>query len=303
MKELETDLLIVGGSTGGVAAALGASLNGIRVIMTEQYDWIGGQLTSQCIPPDENEWIEHSGGTQRYRNFRTAVRNYYKKFLPLNKSALANEKLNPGQGWVSRICMLPGIAHQTLQQMLIGPITTGKLTIFNNTIPISADLKDSNSAKVRSVTVKSLLTGEMTTIKAKYFIDGTDLGELLPLTKTEYVTGAESQKQTGELHAVTGDAEPENVQGFTWCFPMGYDDRKGANHIIDKPEMYEYWRDFIPPVHPPYVGKLLSWVDAHPLTLEPRQMTLFPDTAFTKKTNAASALDLQANSKQRSLHG
>ncbi len=39
------------------------------------------------------------------------------------------------------------------------------------------------------------------TIKAKYFLDATDLGDLLPLTQTDYVTGAESQADTGEPNA------------------------------------------------------------------------------------------------------
>ncbi len=43
MKEMQADILVVGGGLGGVAAALGAARAGKRVIMTEEYDWIGGQ--------------------------------------------------------------------------------------------------------------------------------------------------------------------------------------------------------------------------------------------------------------------
>mgnify|MGYP001332778283 FL=1 len=41
-KELKVDILIVGGSLGGCTAT---SL-GKKVVMTEETDWIGGQLTS-----------------------------------------------------------------------------------------------------------------------------------------------------------------------------------------------------------------------------------------------------------------
>ena len=57
MKEMRTDILVVSGGLGGVAAALGAARSGKRVIMTEEYDWIGGQLTSQAVPPDEHSWV------------------------------------------------------------------------------------------------------------------------------------------------------------------------------------------------------------------------------------------------------
>ena len=50
-RELACDVAVIGGGTGGCAAALGALRNGMQVIMTEETDWIGGQLTSQaCLP-------------------------------------------------------------------------------------------------------------------------------------------------------------------------------------------------------------------------------------------------------------
>src|SRR5690606_24164266 len=44
--ELSADVVIIGGGLGGCAAALAALRNGLRVVMTEPTDWIGGQLTS-----------------------------------------------------------------------------------------------------------------------------------------------------------------------------------------------------------------------------------------------------------------
>ena len=53
MQEIEADIAIIGGGTGGVAAALAALRSGRRVVLTEQYAWLGGQFTSQAVPPDE----------------------------------------------------------------------------------------------------------------------------------------------------------------------------------------------------------------------------------------------------------
>jgi len=76
--ELEADLVIVGGGVGGCAAALAAARNHLRVIMTEETDWIGGQLTQQAVSlPDENEWIETVGGTLSYLNLRKCARDVY----------------------------------------------------------------------------------------------------------------------------------------------------------------------------------------------------------------------------------
>src|SRR6476469_6913920 len=78
-RELNADVAVIGGGTGGCAAALGALRNGLRVILTEETDWIGGQLTSQAVPPDEHRWIEAFGSTDSYRSFRTGVRDYYRR--------------------------------------------------------------------------------------------------------------------------------------------------------------------------------------------------------------------------------
>jgi len=52
---------------GGVAAALAAADRGARVVLSEETDWLGGQLTSQAVPLDEHPWIEDFGCTARYR--------------------------------------------------------------------------------------------------------------------------------------------------------------------------------------------------------------------------------------------
>src|SRR5512140_3299114 len=52
--------------------------NGMRVVLAEETDWIGGQLTSQAVPPDEHPYIESFGCTQAYREYRNAVRDYYR---------------------------------------------------------------------------------------------------------------------------------------------------------------------------------------------------------------------------------
>src|SRR6188768_3924910 len=76
-KELDADLIVIGGGIGGCAAALAAVRNGLRVILAEETDWIGGQLTQQAVPPDEHPWIEIFGATRSYREFRSQIRDYY----------------------------------------------------------------------------------------------------------------------------------------------------------------------------------------------------------------------------------
>ena len=81
-RTYEADVIIAGAGLGGFAATMAALRNGLSVILTEETDWIGGQLTQQGLScPDEHPWIETHGATQMYRDFRTAVREYYLKNL------------------------------------------------------------------------------------------------------------------------------------------------------------------------------------------------------------------------------
>ena len=64
----------------------------------------------------------------------------------------------------------------------------------------------------------------------------------MPLGRVEYVSGAESQAETGEPHAVPDESQPDNVQGLTWCLAMGYNPE--GSRVIDELEEYQKWRDY-----------------------------------------------------------
>lgn len=272
-KEFRADLVIIGGGLGGCAAALAAARNGLRVIMTEETDWIGGQLTSQAVPPDENQWIETHGGTKSYQELRTKIRDYYRRNFPLTETARANPVLNPGNGSVSRLCHEPRVALAVLNEMLAPYVASARVEILLRTVPIAAAV---TGDKVEAVRVRSLESGNEFNLIAPLFADATETGELLPLTKTEYVTGAEAQKDTGEPHAKP-EYQPQNMQAFTCCFAMEY--LHGEDHTIEKPRDWAFWRDYVPPIQPPWPGKLLSLIYSNPITLEPRDYGFNPEKA------------------------
>jgi hypothetical protein len=266
--EVPCDVAIIGGSVGGCAAALAAARNGMRVILAESTDWLGGQLTSQAVPPDEHPWIEQFGSTASYRAYRNAVRDYYRKHYPLTDAARAQVNLNPGNGGVSRLTHEPRVSLAVLENMLAPYQSTGSLTILLEHVPESAT---TSGDRVTSVTLRDIRQARTRTITAKYFLDATELGDLLPLTKTEFVTGAESRAQTGELHAAE-TAQPANNQSFTFCFAM--DHLAGEDHTIEKPADYAKWRSYVPALTPAWAGPLLSWVASEPKTLKRREAYL-----------------------------
>ena len=280
-RDLRCDVAVIGGGTGGCAAALAALRNGMRVVMTEETDWVGGQLTSQGVPPDEHPWIESFGGTQLYRSYRSAVREYYRRHYPLTEDARARVNLNPGDGSVSRLTHEPRVSLAVLEAMLAPWIGGGRLTLLLRHKPVAAA---TSGDMVRAVSVRSLESGTARTIEAPYFIDTTEQGDLLPLAKVEYVTGFESRKETGEPHAPE-QAQPANIQSFTVCFTVDYS--AGADHTIDKPAEYDFWRNYVPKMTPSWPGRLLSWSMSDPISLKERKVAFDPTGAPT-----AGALNL-----------
>lgn len=258
-RELTTDVLIVGAGLGGVAAALAAADRGANVVLTEEFEWIGGQLTSQAVPPDEHPWVEEFGITARYRALRDGIRDVYRRQYPLIDEAREREDLNPGAGWVSKLCSEPRIAVGVLEEMLAPYRSSGRLTFLERMRPTAATV---DGDRVTSVTLSSEVGGEDVTVTATFVLDATETGELLPLTGTEYVTGFEARSEHNEPSAPDA-AQPDNIQAISVCFAI--ENAEGDN-TIERPANYDFWRDYAPSA---WQGeKLLSWTAPNPRTLE-----------------------------------
>ncbi|GAA3209499.1 FAD-dependent oxidoreductase [Nonomuraea helvata] len=260
---------MVGGGLGGVAAALALLRAGRTVIMSEEYDWLGGQLTSQAVPPDEHSWVERFGVTASYRALRDGIRRYYRDHYPLTSAARARRELNPGGGHVSRLCHEPRVAVAVIDAMLAPYLGSGRLRLLKPYRPVAAEV---DGDRVTAVRLAHRDGGGEVWAAAPYVLDATETGELLPLTGTEYVTGFESQEETGEPSAPM-TAQPLNMQAVSVCFAIDHVD---GDHTIDRPASYDFWRAYQPPF---WGDRLLSWRCPSPRTLEivERSFTPNPD--------------------------
>jgi hypothetical protein len=278
-RERHVDVVIVGGGVGGCAAALAAARAGCSVLLTEETDWIGGQLTQQAVPPDEHPWIESFGCTRLYRRFRDGVRAYYRRHYPLTAEARDAIHFNPGNGLVSRLCHEPRVALAVLQEMIAPFVSSGRVQLLLQHKAVAAETKGD---RVASVKVHDLRNDRFVVLTGSYFLDATELGDLLPLTGTEIVTGFESQKETGEPHA-PAEAQPDNQQSFTCCFAIDY--LPGEDHTLDKPDEYDFWRKYVPKLTPAWPGPLLSWKMSNPITLKERAVCFDPSGPGTGGMN------------------
>ena len=225
--EVEADMVVVGGGLGGCAAALAALDQGLLVVLTEPTDWIGGQLTSQAVPPDEHAWIEQFGrnatlpGPPR-REFGITIAG----IILSRPRPRPTRFLNPGRGGVSRLCHEPRAALAVLTAMLAPHASGGRLLVLLEHEPVRAEV---DGDRVRAVIVRDRKTRDERTLVAPYFLDATELGDLLPLAGVEFVVGR--REPGGDRRAARpGAAATGRPAGDHLLLRHGLSGRPGSRH-------------------------------------------------------------------------
>ena len=259
---------VVGGSLGGILAAYALSKNGIKTVLIEQFSWIGGQLTSQGVPSDEHDYIETTGATKTYRAFREKTRAYYRKHPDIIDRLKTQKVFNPGNGWVSKNASDPRVSHKLLNELLEPFVLNGMLEIYLDTKTLGAERMDDT---VINILIEK--DGRQSIVEAAYFLDATDTGELLPLTNTDYVTGAESFDETYEPHAPK-QKNPFDMQPITWIAAIGFDPNNET--LIDKPVLYDTFKSYVMP----FGESVLSWYAAGLEQGSKREFSMFGQAPY-----------------------
>lgn len=236
IKKRYAPVVIVGGSLGGTIAAWSAAKcgNGRKVLLLEETDWIGGQLTSQAVPPDEHRWIGEQGCTASYREYRRKIRSYYRNLPGYSNSVKIREAFCPADSEVSHLSHPPRLALELLQKMLAPYEQDGTLTVLTGAKLVACDATED---RIRSVTCR--VDGELVEITGELFLDGTDTGELVAMSGTAYRVGAESRGETGEVHAPEV-ANPADMQPVTYTAAL--ENRRSGDYTIPKPALYDEFR-------------------------------------------------------------
>jgi hypothetical protein len=234
--DIECDLLVVGGGTGGVAAALAAARRGRVVHLIEETDWLGGQLTAQGVSAlDEHEHIERFGGTASYYALRNALRDRYRSRAG---DAGRRPDFNPGNCWVTRLAFEPAVAADVITQMLRPQVEAKRLHAHLRTKLAAVTVEGDRITSLRALDLDS---GKMLRFHPTVVVDASELGDVLPLAGAEYRVGAETIADTGEPHAQPVERKPQCVQSFTYTF--GLERRsEGARHTIAAPVDYAHFR-------------------------------------------------------------
>ncbi|MDR1886222.1 MAG: FAD-dependent oxidoreductase [Synergistaceae bacterium] len=183
------DVIVVGGGTGGCAAAIQAGREGMSVALIEASDFVGGQITGAAVSTMDDVGRTRTGV---YGEFIGRVRDYY---------AASGTATNICLWGGDTIAAEPSAARGILTDMLT---SAGSVDILLNTRVLDAVMDGGRVVGVRTGNVDG---NEGVTYMAHVLIDATEHGDLLPLTGARYRVGS----------SLSPNIDPEtNVQDITY---------------------------------------------------------------------------------------
>ena len=180
----QADVVIIGGTPGGIASAVAAARAGRTVIVVEYHEHIGGMMTSGLGKSDiENRAM--IGGL--FKELINRVLTHYVKTYGKDHE---NVKLCRDGYYYE-----PSVAESVLEGMLHEQDT---ITVLKGWRLVSAHVTDH---RLTAVTVANRRTRETRKLPGQVFIDATYEGDLYAAAGAEFRSGRESRDEYNEPHA------------------------------------------------------------------------------------------------------
>lgn len=257
------EVVVVGGSLGGVAAAAHAMQSGATTCLIELSPWLGGQVSSQGVSA-----VDESLTMRANQNFSRSW-TVFKHLIQQQSVALpAWTSVPQGQRvadinscWVGTLCFPPQAGAAAALQLLQTAAVRVPNSRWGTSIAFKGAEFDATGKQITAVYAvrrvprqpdyvpKGRLSQELSSWyawtsnsefekipirlqapsgKHLIVIDATDTGELIGWAGIPHRLGSESQTTSGEVNAATRD-DPKCTQAFTYPFTIAIHNDQGAS--------------------------------------------------------------------------
>jgi hypothetical protein len=210
---VETQVLVLGGGTGGTAAGIQAARLGAQAIIVEPTPWLGGMLTAAGVSAIDGN---HHLPAGIWGEFRQRLREHYG-----STEALAT-------GWVSHTQFEPKVGAQILASM--AQAEEG-LEVW----------LESSFQKIeregQGWRVELLRQGQPVVVKAAVLIDGTDLGDVAAAVGAAYRLGMDARSDTGE--SIAPEQANDIIQDLTYAAILQDYGTGSTGHLLEAPPGYD----------------------------------------------------------------
>jgi hypothetical protein len=186
----EFDVVVIGGTGGGVASAVRAAREGCRVLLVQHNGHVGGMMTNGLM-----QWDALYGGprspifTEMLRNIEAYYIEMFGRDSKTHQTIRCTHEHYP-ISWAE-----PHVAEREYNRLLAGE---ENLTLLLDHYPASVG-KDGRV--IRSVALRTRENPDTITIRGGTFVDATYEGDLFALAGVTYRVGREARDEYDEPHA------------------------------------------------------------------------------------------------------
>ena len=198
MRTLSTDILVVGGGTGGTTAAIQAARRGlqtgIRVILVSEYTWLGGMLTAAGVSaPDGNEVLALQTGM--WGQFLRTIQ--HRQFGGVD------------HGWVSCFTYDPRLGAEVFAEWANA---LPNLQWVSGQRPVAVEQEGDRLTAVIFEDIR---------IQAQIILDGTELGDVLALGDVPHRWGWDDIGENGRENTDNPEpSAPQQINTLTQTYPV-----------------------------------------------------------------------------------
>ncbi len=231
--KIETDLLIVGATESGWAAAIQAARMGVdSITLVHDGNWYGGQYTEQSLAcVDENKGVGKVGwGVDWHPMKRSFHRSGLFRELMDGIEAVNTETYGspmPGRPFHGPSTFRPAEAESVFRKLIQPYVDSGQVRVFWERYPVAAevDRSDPDHPRLLGLTFApvDLQTGRSGApdlwVTSRLTIDASDWGDVVQVSGAAYECGPDPQSRYGEPSAPADLAEfpPNEMNPITWA--------------------------------------------------------------------------------------
>ncbi len=238
---INTNLLIVGGTESGWAAAIQAARMGVpSIVIVNDIEWIGGQFTAESLVA-----IDENRNPQGYGHGVPFPRaGLFKELMDQIENDNTERYGTPRPGNTHVITTArPSHIEKIFRKFLKPYIQSGQIRLINHYRPVSTTLDKSN-IRLREIHFQKTQTqtnnihSQKLTIKAELTIDATDWGDVIKKTPARYEFGPDLRKTYKEpLAPLSRKGFPlTDMNPITYCMVLKETKKE---QIIPKPRHYD----------------------------------------------------------------
>ena len=241
-RAIQADLLIIGGTESGCAAAIQAARMGVeKIVIVNDIEWVGGQFSAEGLGAiDENRAKDYNGAVPIPRSgiFLEVI-----EAIEAENARLYGGIRRPGNTRVITTSR-PIVSEKVFRNLLAPYEKTGQIQRFSNYVVDSVEVE---ADRVKGATFLSK-TGKKLQITARITIDASDWGDVIQASGAAWEAGQDPQSRYNEPSA-SADGEPStDLNPLTWCMIL---EQKQEEVLYPKPEGYD----------PRYFNRLWNWIN------------------------------------------